>query len=880
MNSLTVRQKFLDFFRARSHEIVPSAPMVIKDDPTLMFTNAGMNQFKEIFLDHAPVVYPRIANTQKCLRVSGKHNDLEEVGHDGYHHTMFEMLGNWSFGDYFKEEAIRWAWEFLVDELKISGDRLYATVFEGSLEDNLEKDQEAYSKWEHYLPKDHILTGSKKDNFWEMGDTGPCGPCSEIHIDLRPEDERKRKKGSELVNTGDPRVIEIWNLVFIQYNRKTNGELVLLPKKHIDTGMGFERLCMIVQNKTSNYDTDLFQPITMEISAMTGINYGTSEKSDVAMRVISDHIRAISFAIADGLLPSNTKAGYVIRRILRRAVRYSFTFLKQKEPILHKLVEALITTLGDSFPEIVSQKKLIERVIFEEEQSFLRTLESGVKLLDQLVADARSKQLKVVSGKAAFELYDTYGFPLDLTELMLREQDLEVNLEEFNSEMQKQRSRSKSAASVESEDWKIVNSDKGPEDFIGYDQTVSDVKLNRYRKVVIKNKQRYHLVFNATPFYAESGGQVGDTGYIDDGKERIPIQYTFKEHGLIIHVAAKLPDDLSATFKAVVNDELRSNTAKNHTATHLLHYALRKVLGNHVEQKGSLVNPYYLRFDFSHFQKLTEEEIYKVEELVNKMIRSGIERHEMRSLPIEEARKLGAMALFGEKYGDKVRVIRFGDSVELCGGIHVESTSQIGLFKIVSESSIAAGIRRIEAVTGAKAEEYYRELEKKINHIEALLNTPQDVVKAVTNLIEEKASLEKQIEAFSKDRVENIKKQLIQNIKKHNELNIITGKLENTVVDAGMIRDIAYQMRNEIENLFLVIGAFIDNRPHLAVMISDNLIKDMDLDAGKIVKIAAREFKGGGGGQPFFATAGGKDANKIDQAISKAVEFAYAAGKK
>ncbi|MBN1158587.1 MAG: alanine--tRNA ligase [Bacteroidales bacterium] len=881
MDSEAIRQKFLDFFRSRSHEIVPSASMIIKDDPTLMFTNAGMNQFKEIFLDNAPVRYTRIANTQKCLRVSGKHNDLEEVGHDGYHHTMFEMLGNWSFGDYFKKEAIAWAWDFLVDEMKIPRERLYATVFEGNIGENLEMDRESYSIWEQFLPGDHILTGSKKDNFWEMGDTGPCGPCSEIHVDLRTDDESVRMKGSELVNTGDPRVIEIWNLVFIQYNRRTDGGLSLLPKKHIDTGMGFERLCMVVQQKCSNYDTDLFQPIIREISDITGIGYGISEVSDTAMRVIADHIRAISFAIADGLLPSNTKAGYVIRRILRRAVRYSFSFLGQKRPILYKLVEAFISTLGKSFPELSAQNQLIERVVYEEELSFLRTLESGVRLLDQIVAEAGEKQKGMISGKAAFELYDTYGFPLDLTELMLKEQGMEINHQEFDQEMEKQRERSKSASSVESGDWMIVRDERGVEDFVGYDQTSTHVKINRYRKVTARKKQVYHIVFNVTPFYAESGGQIGDTGYIDDGREKIRILDTFKEHGLIIHVVEKLPEDLSGTFTALVNDELRWDTAKNHTATHLLHHALRSVLGKHVEQKGSLVSPDYLRFDFSHFQKLTDEEMNRVEMMVNHMIRSGIERHEMRSVPVEKAREMGAMALFGEKYGDKVRVIQFGDSVELCGGIHVESTSQIGMFKIISEGSVAAGIRRIEAVTGRKAEEYYRELENKFRRIEDLLNKPQDVVRAVSNIIHEKALLERQMGDFIKIQVESFKKQLTQNLEKHGEVNIITGNLENSVVDAGIIRDVAYQMRKETDNLFLVIGAVIGNKPHLAVMISDNLVKDRNLNAGEIIRTAAREFKGEGGGQSFFATAGGKEPDKIDKAIRKAVEFVFAAkGKK
>jgi alanyl-tRNA synthetase len=873
MNSAIIRQKFLEFFSARGHEIVSSAPMVIKDDPTLMFTNAGMNQFKDIFLDNAPVKFPRIANTQKCLRVSGKHNDLEEVGHDGYHHTMFEMLGNWSFGDYFKKEAITWAWDFLSGEMKIPADRMYVTVFEGSEEDHITLDQEAFDLWKSFLDEKHILTGSKKDNFWEMGDSGPCGPCSEVHVDLRTDEERKKLDGRELVNKSDPRVIEIWNLVFIQYNRKNSGELVLLPKKHVDTGMGFERLCMVLQNKTSNYDTDIFQPVIQEISSLTAILYGNSEKTDIAMRVISDHLRAIAFAIADGQLPSNAKAGYVIRRILRRAVRYNYTFLEQNKPLIFKLVPVLVNTMGNAFPELVSQQTLIERVIFEEEQSFLHTLESGDKRLKESIALLKKQKSTVLGGKIAFELYDTYGFPLDLTELILKENGFTVNNAEFDQEMAAQRKRSKSAAVIESDDWVVLRPDGETNEFIGYDRLSSPVHICRYRKVTSRDKKVFHLVFDHTPFYAESGGQVGDVGLLKSDKEKIKILNTIKEHGLVIHVTDTLPAEPSDNFEAVVSNHLRSETAKNHTATHLLHHALRKVLGKHVEQKGSLVNAEYLRFDFSHFQKMTEEELAEVEKKVNHNIAEGIEKNEKRGLPMDEARKLGAMALFGEKYGDSVRVIQFGNSIELCGGTHVDVTSQIGLFKIVSEGSIASGIRRIEAITGERALSWYQDKEKTLKQIEEMLNKPQDVIKAITSLLDEKNILLKQVDMFEKELVQSFKAELLKNLQKVGDISLVSLKAGDRIDHAGIIREAAFQLRGEIDELVLIIGAVFNNKPHLAVMVSEKLILGKKLNANEIVKAAAKEFNGGGGGQPFFATAGGKDADKLEMAMNKAFEL-------
>lgn len=874
MNSASVRQKFLDFFRQKSHEIVHSAPMVIKNDPTLMFTNAGMNQFKDIFLDTAPIKYPRIANTQKCLRVSGKHNDLEEVGHDGYHHTMFEMLGNWSFGDYFKNEAIAWAWELLVNEFKIPADRLYATIFEGSREENINKDIEALEIWKNYLPDDHILTGSKKDNFWEMGDSGPCGPCSEIHVDLRPDNERKKIKGSDLVNKGNPLVIEIWNLVFIQYNRKASGELELLPKRHVDTGMGFERLCMVLQQKTSNYDTDIFQPIIQEIASITGFSYKSSERTDIAMRVIADHLRAIAFSIADGQLPSNTKAGYVIRRILRRAVRYYFTYLNQKKPMIFKLVPSLVSVMGKAFPELESQQQLIEKVIREEELAFLRTLESGIKRLDQIITESSVNQTTVVSGKQAFELYDTYGFPLDLTELILKEKNMTVNRNEFDKEMNKQRERSKSAAEVDTDDWVITDVNAGEQNFIGYDYTVAEVKIIRYRKVKTKDEETFHLVFDQTPFYAESGGQVGDKGYVTDGKNKIDIINTIKEHNLNIHIARKLPADITVTLQAVVDLQARQDAERNHSATHLLHFALRQVLGKHVEQKGSLVHPDYLRFDFSHFQKLTDEETLKVESLVNEMIREDVAAQVIEDT-FDNARKMGAMALFGEKYGDYVRVVKFGDSIELCGGTHVKRTGQIGFFKIVTESSIAAGIRRIEAITGRKYEQYAVNRENTLRELNAVLGNPSDLLKAVRTLVAEKAEMQKKLDEFIQQKISSVKSELLGSSRKEGKINLISG-ITDKLDSADQMRDLAFQLRGQANDVFLALGAIINDKPLLTVMISDNLVKEMKLNASEIVKTAAKEINGGGGGQAFYATAGGKNSNGLNRAVEKAVEFALA----
>jgi alanyl-tRNA synthetase len=870
MTSFEIRKAFFDFFRMKEHVIVSSAPMVIKNDPTLMFTNAGMNQFKDYFLGNIKATELRVANSQKCLRVSGKHNDLEEVGHDTYHHTMFEMLGNWSFGDYFKKEAINMAWEFLTEKMGIDKDRLYVTVFKGDENDHTEKDLEAYDYWKHHLPEDRILEGTKKDNFWEMGDTGPCGPCSEVHVDIRTDEERELTSGANLVNRDHPKVIEIWNLVFIQFNRKSDGKLEALPDKHVDTGMGFERLCMVIQGKSSNYDTDIFQRIIGKLVEITGIEYGDDEKSDIAMRVVADHLRAISFSIAEGQLPSNNKAGYVIRRILRRAVRYAYTFLNQNKPVIYKLVPELINLMGDQYPELKSQQKIIQKVIAEEELAFLRTLDKGIGLLDSLIEKAKKTNTGKISGKDAFTLYDTYGFPLDLTRLILKENNMDLDVDEYNREMEKQKSRSKEDAVKDTEDWTEIST-KGLTEFTGYDHLEDKVKIIKYRRIIQKDKPLYQLVFDKTPFYAESGGQIGDTGYIDDGKNKIPILNTIKENNLMIHIAKQLPEDPTLEFRAVVNGGTRIDTVNNHTATHLLHNALREVLGNHVEQKGSLVHPDYLRFDFSHFQKLTSKEIRKIEKLVNEQIRRNIPREEHREMSFNDAIDMGAMALFGEKYGDRVRVIRFGESVELCGGTHVESTGQIGFFKILKESAIAAGIRRIEAVTGRKAEEYLFNLVDQTEGLREIFPATRDIVESVSKLQDENQQLRKELESFQAEKKGSLQKELRSLVKEINHINFIA-----EIIDADSVqvmKDLSFQLKGEIENLFLILGAEINGKANLSLMISENLVKEKELNASDVIREVAKEIQGGGGGQPFFATAGGKNPDGLKSAIIRAEEI-------
>lgn len=866
-----IRESFKAFFASKQHQIVPSAPMVIKGDPTLMFTNAGMNQFKDIILGNVPIKYPRVADSQKCLRVSGKHNDLEEVGHDTYHHTMFEMLGNWSFGDYFKKEAINWAWEYLVDVLKLDPNRLYATVFEGNASEGLDRDDEAAGYWEQFLPKSHIINGNKHDNFWEMGDTGPCGPCSEIHIDLRSAEERVAESGAGMVNKDHPQVIEIWNLVFMQYNRKADGSLDSLPAKVIDTGMGFERLCMSLQGKISNYDTDVFQPIIQKIAAMTGLKYGESKQQDVAMRVIADHIRTIAFSITDGQLPSNAKAGYVIRRILRRAVRYGYTFLNRKEAFMYKLLPVLIETMGDAYPELISQKVLIEKVIKEEEESFLRTLETGIRLLDKKIEEAKVAGKRVLSGIDAFTLYDTYGFPLDLTELILREINMEVNLDEFNAEMQKQKERARNAAAIETGDWVILKN--GECAFVGYDLFECEAEILRYRKIKQKNKELYQVVLDKTPFYAEMGGQVGDTGWLISEEESLEVIDTKRENNLPIHLLAKLPKDITATFVARINGKKRIQSECNHSGTHLLHEVLREVLGEHVEQKGSYVSPDSLRFDFSHFQKVTEDEIRKIETLVNEKIRANHALEEHRSMPIAEAKELGAMALFGEKYGDEVRVVKYGDSVELCGGTHIPATGMIGSLRVIGESSIAAGVRRIEAVTAEGAEQYANMQQDSLRELRALMNNVPNLAQTIKKSIEENAELKKQLSDYVKEKVVALKKELLAKAEERNGVKLIVYRGEASV-DA--IKDLAFQLRGENENnakICFVAGIKESDKCALMVMLSDSLVAD-GLNASKLVKDAAKHIQGGGGGQPHFATAGGKNPDGLGVAVDAVLEEA------
>ena len=863
-----IRESFVKFFESKGHHIVPSAPMVIKDDPTLMFTNAGMNQFKDIILGNRKPKYRRVTDSQKCLRVSGKHNDLEEVGHDTYHHTMFEMLGNWSFGDYFKKEAISWAWEYLVDVLKISPDRLYATVFEGSPAEGLDRDNEAASYWEQFLPAERIVNGNRHDNFWEMGDTGPCGPCSEIHIDLRSDEERKKVDGLSLVNKSHPQVIEIWNLVFMQYNRKADGSLEPLPERVIDTGMGFERLCMALQGKTSNYDTDVFQPLIKAISDISGIKYGEAPQTDVAMRVVADHVRTIAFSITDGQLPSNAKAGYVIRRILRRAVRYGYTFLGQKSAFMYKLLPVLIAEMGTAYPELESQKILISKVIKEEEDAFLRTLDTGIRLLDKVMADAKSAGRTVIGGKDAFTLYDTYGFPLDLTELILKENGLGVDVKEFDTEMSKQKERARNAAAKEMGDWIVLR--EGTTEFVGYDHLEYDSRILRYREVKQKDKTCFQVVLDKTPFYAEMGGQVGDTGVLTDGDETVEITDTKRENNLPVHIVNAMPLHPESVFKASVNRERRLASAANHSATHLLHEALREVLGPHVEQKGSLVTPEVLRFDFSHFQKMTHDEIRRVERLVNANIRKNIALKEYRSIPMDEARKMGAMALFGEKYGEEVRVICFDKSIELCGGVHIQTTGQIGMFKIVSEGSVAAGVRRIEAVTGLKAEEMLDDYQDLIIGLKQLFNNAPDLKGAIEKYIEENAGLKKQLEEFVKEKAVMLKERLLSKAKDINGIKLITHTGE---MPADIVKDIAFALRGEVSGNMIFAAATIANgKPMLTLMISDSLVAQ-GLDAGRIVKEAARAIQGGGGGQKHFATAGGKNADGLSAALDKMIEL-------
>ena len=870
MTANEIRDSFKKFFESKGHVIVPSAPMVIKDDPTLMFTNAGMNQWKDIILGTREPEPRRRADTQKCLRVSGKHNDLEEVGHDTYHHTMFEMLGNWSFGDYFKEGAIDYAWEYLVDVIHLDPNDLYVTVFEGSPEEGLARDDEAAGFWLKHVPADHIINGNKHDNFWEMGDTGPCGPCSEIHLDSRTPEEKAKTPGRELVNKDDPQVIEIWNIVFMQFNRKADGSLEPLPMHVIDTGMGFERLVRALQGKHSNYDTDIFQPIIKEISTLSGLKYGETEEVDVAMRVVADHLRAVAFSIADGQLPSNAKAGYVIRRILRRAVRYAYTFLGQKESFLFRLVPVLVQEMGGAFPELSAQRELITKVIKEEEESFLRTLSNGINMLSSAIEAVKAAGKTELDGTQAFRLFDTYGFPLDLTELICRESGVTVDEKQFDVEMQKQKERARNAAAVENGDWIEVR--PGEQQFVGYDYTEYECHILRYRKVTQKKNTYFELVLDNTPFYGEMGGQVGDTGVLVNEEETITITDTKRENNQSVHIVKALPKNVEAEFMACVDTDKREASAANHTATHLLDYALKQVLGDHVEQKGSFVSPDTLRFDFAHFQKVTDEEIRQVERIVNDMIRQDIPLQDHRNVPIEEAKQLGAIALFGEKYGDRVRVVQFGPSVEFCGGIHAHSTGRIGMLKIVSESSVAAGIRRIEAKTGAACEQMMYDLEDSMKAIKALFHNAKDLQTVIGKYIEEHEAMKKSIEKFKAEAVERAKERLLQQAREVGGVKVVTCVLPMTPEAA---KDLAFKLRAaQPENMLCVIGSKHDNKPLLTVMATDDLVSDRGFNAGKVIREAAKLIQGGGGGQPHFATAGGKNVDGLSAAVDKVVELA------
>ncbi len=866
MNAKEIRQNYLDFFKSKQHDFVSSTPMVVKDDPTLMFINAGMNQFKDMFLGNAEVKSPRVCNSQRCLRVSGKHNDLEEVGVDTYHHTMFEMLGNWSFGDYFKKEAIAWSWEFLTEVCKIDKENLYVTVFEGAEEDGLPLDQEAYDLWTEFVPKERLLTGNKADNFWEMGASGPCGPASEIHVDIRSAEEKAKVPGASLVNMDHPQVIEVWNLVFMEFNRLASGKLEKLPAQHVDTGMGFERLAMVVQGKTSNYQSDVFTPLIEKVVEYSGKEFGVTEETDIAIRVIVDHVRAVAFAIADGQMPSNTGAGYVIRRILRRAVRYGYSKLNVSEPFIYKLVDVLAEQMGEFFPEIIKQKDLAKKVIKEEEQNFLRTLDKGINKFNGYL---KGLDAKTVDGKFAFELLDTFGFPIDLTQLIAKEQGFEVDMDSYQVALEEQKARSRKATAIEVEDWIVVNEGEGK--FVGYDSLQTETTILRYRGITAKGKELFQVELNETPFYPEGGGQTGDAGILISNGEKFAIHDTKKENGVILHFMKQLPSNPSDTFEASVSKAKRAATNANHSATHLLHHALRSVLGDHVEQKGSLVNDKNLRFDFSHFQKVTDEELAKIETIVNDAIKNNTDLDENRNATVDEAKAQGAMALFGEKYGDTVRVIKFGDSVELCGGTHVESTAQIGKFIFTTETAVAAGVRRIEAITSVKADEFVNKELTLLNDIRSILKNPKDVKKHLESLLTQNSALGKEVDALVKAKAKGLKTELIAAVKEVNGVNFLATTIDLGSSDA--IKDLAFQLKGEIDNLYLVLGAEIKGKPNLTVVLSENLVKEKGLNAGNIIRDLAKEIQGGGGGQPFYATAGGKNAAGIPVALEKAITY-------